>query len=82
MRTELVSTVAHAEAYNTQSSNWRVKYYAVEWDERHSCQHERTPYVRYWWQLADSVLRWEQLYARKGNSLTLPTSTVLVVRSC
>jgi len=34
MRTELVSTVAVAEAYNTQSSNGRVKYYAVEREER------------------------------------------------
>jgi hypothetical protein len=34
MRTELASTVAFAEAYNTQSSNGRVKHYAVERDKR------------------------------------------------
>jgi len=37
MRTELASTVAFAEAYNTQSSNGRGKHYAVEWDERQTC---------------------------------------------
>lgn len=73
MRTELVSTVAFAEAYNTQSGNGRGINYAVDWDERQTWAHVCTPYVRYWWQLADSVLRCEQLYALKGNTVTLPT---------
>lgn len=30
---------------------------------------------RCWRQCAGSVLRWEQLHARKGDSLTLPTNT-------
>jgi len=44
MRTELVSTEALAEAFNTQSSNGRGINYAVERDERYSCQHEHAPY--------------------------------------
>ena len=73
MRAELASTVAFAEAYNTQSSNGRVKHCSVEWDERQTDANVCTPYIRYRRQLADSVLRCEQLYARKGNTVTLPT---------
>ena len=70
----LSAQTALTEAFNEQSCNWLVNDYAVEEEERLCVQTYNTLYVCYWWRFADSALRWEQLYARKGNSLTLSPS--------
>ena len=47
----------------------------MQWNKKRGFVYQSTLYVCCWWQCTCSTLRWEQLHARKGNSLTLPTST-------
>jgi hypothetical protein len=65
-QTVLTETVTHK-----QIRNWLEKYYAMEREERLLVNNS---YVLQWRLMAAAVLRWDKLYALKGNSPTLPPS--------